>query len=168
MGAGVLLAVGLGAQAVGTTISARAAKQQAESDAIMHEYNAMVDEREAAAVRRASLDEQLIRRKEAKRLGKKQRALYAKAGVRIEGSPMEVMLESAIAQAEDIALLAREKDLGAKRLMSRAGLSRFKAKAAKRAGKLDVMSELFKGIDDMTGSFIDYEMIRNPGGMTNA
>lgn len=70
------------------------------------EYNASLLEYQAEVSRKTAKYEEARLRRVAGRVKSRQRALYAKAGVTFEGSPLEVMKETA-AEAETDALMIR-------------------------------------------------------------
>lgn len=154
----MLLAGSMGMAAAGSGMQARGERQRAKSQAAMYEYNAGVQRREAAQIRRANLDEQRVRRDEMRRTLKQRRVLYAKASVTMAGSPMETQLQTAQELAEDIARLTETYDIEAQRAMSQAGLDVYRAKAAKKAGRLGVRTTLFGGISDIAKLGLKYEL----------
>jgi hypothetical protein len=72
----------------------------------MAAYNAEVARRSAEAARKAGEYEKALREKKGEELLAKQRATYGAAGVEFEGSPLEVMADTA-AKVERDALAAR-------------------------------------------------------------
>lgn len=103
--------------------------QQAQAN-----YNAAVAERDAVAQRQAAAAQEQIIRARAARMLSKQRALYAKAGVTMEGTPLAVLADQA-QQAELDALTARyEGEIGAQRSQSQAAGLRASGTNALRAG----------------------------------
>jgi len=148
------------ASALAGGASAMGAYQAGKSQEALYKYNAKVKEREEAQIRRASMEEQLIRRTEAKRLLATRETLYAKAGVMMEGSPMEAQLQVAGDMAEDIARLTWQYDIAAQRAKSEATIERYKAKAAKRAMVIDVTTSLLGGGANIAMLGMNYQLTK--------
>jgi uncharacterized sporulation protein YeaH/YhbH (DUF444 family) len=155
---GTLAGAAVGSMVEGTAYQVRAARQAAKTQEAMYEYNAKVRQQEAAQIRRASLEEQHIRRDDMRRLLAKRRALYAKGGVTMAGSPMEAQLDVVSEFTEDISRMSLAYDIEAKRQLSGAGLETYKAKAAKRAGRLAVGTALFGGLSDIATLGLRYQL----------
>ena len=173
-----LSAASIAVSILGTFYQVRGIQTQAKSRGAVYAYNAQLLERnakiqeqnarkrieEAALVRRAGLEEQRVSRKEMRRTLKTHRTLYAKAGVLMEGSPMDFELQVVEDVSEDIGRLAKAYELEAKGITSQAaafrtlaetkrlrgGYETFKAKAAKRAGRLGVGTALVGSISDIS------------------
>lgn len=156
----VLAATAVTAIVMGTATQMQAQKQQAKSAEAMYRYNAEVMQREASQIKRAGLEEQRTHREDMRHLLKRQRALYAKAGVRMEGTPMEVQLETISVMSEDIARLSEAYDIEAERAVSAAGLETYKARAVRRAGRLAVGTTLFGGVSDIATLGMKYQLQR--------
>jgi hypothetical protein len=160
MSAGALLLASLAMQGTGTALGVQGARHAAKSEEAIHKYNAQVNLQAAAEERRASLEEQLIRRKAATRTVKSMRAGYAKSGVQVEGSPMLNMLESVEAMASDIDILAQERSTRVRRLTSEAGVNLARAKIAGKTGKFNVLSSLFSGVGQMASTGLNYKLLK--------
>lgn len=126
---------GLGLQIAGQVKAGRAASAQAKSQAALDEYNAQLAEREAVEAREAAAFEERKFRKGGERLKARQRVGFAKAGVTFEGSPLEVMEQTAIELETDALMIRRGGLLGARRLTAEAGLQRFAGRSALLRGK---------------------------------
>jgi len=140
--------IAVAATAAGITVmQVMGMREEAKAQAAMYKYNAEVARRDAAAKRRASLEEQQIKREEMRRRLKTQRAQFAKAG--FVGSPMEVQLQTIETMVADISTLRYTRETEARRFESQAAIEMFKRKAAIKAGKIGVGTALFKGIGDI-------------------
>lgn len=142
-----LMATGIGLQVAGQVQAGREAKAFGESQAALREYNAQLAEREAIEAREAAAFEERKFRKGGERLKARQRLGFAKAGVTFEGSPLEVMEQTAIELETDALMIRRGGQLGARRLTAEAQLQRFagrsallKGRAARRASTISALS----------------------------
>jgi hypothetical protein len=97
-------AVGYVVSAIGAGVSAYGQIQQGQNQSAMATYNAKLAERNAKIAKDNAEYEARQKRRETARLIGKQRALYGKSGVTMEGSPLEVVQETA-AQGEMDALM---------------------------------------------------------------
>ena len=100
----------------------------------MADYNARLAEQQAAAERsKAKLEEARHRRKVEKLKGT-QRAMFAKAGVTMEGSPLLVMEETAAEGELDAMLIRAGGEARAAELYGEASLSRMRGRQRRTAG----------------------------------
>ena len=130
---GVLLSgVGIGGQIAGGIIRSRAAEDQAKavSDAAL--YNARLAEIEGA-------EEYKRRRKAARKQIGSYVAQVGKSGVRMEGSPLEFLVQNA-EELERDALNAMVE------AQNTAALERSRASGAKKAGRMGAGTELLGGL----------------------
>lgn len=128
-------ATGLGLGVLGQFQAGRAAEAQAESQAAWHEYSARLSEREARETQEAAAYEEEKLRKAGVRLKATQRARYAKAGVMLEGSPEDVLVETAEEIAMDALMIRRGGMAGAQRYTAEAALERMAGKSALLKGR---------------------------------
>ena len=128
-------ATGLGLQMKGQYEAGKQAEAQGKSEAAMREYNAQLAEREAAEAQTAAAYEEKKFRKGGERLKARQRALYAKAGVTPEGSPLEVMEQTAVELEKDALMIRRGGELGYQRYTAQAGLERMAGRSALLRGR---------------------------------
>ncbi len=97
--------VALGVAAIGAVGAAAGTVYQGIRMNKAEQYNAEVAEQKGEAIRRSTDFEIARRREDIDSLTSRQRSLYAKAGVKLSGSPLTVMVDT-IADAEhDIAVL---------------------------------------------------------------
>lgn len=133
---------GLGLQMKGQYEAGKAADAQAKSQAAWNDYNAQIAEREAGETQAAAAYEESKLRKGGERLKARQKVLYAKAGVTPEGSPLDVMEQTAAELEMDALMIRRGGQLGYQRYTAEAGLERMvgrsallRGRAARRAGR---------------------------------
>ena len=145
-------ATGLGMQMKGQYEAGKAAESQAKSQNAWNEYNAQVAEREATEAQATAAYEEKKHRKAGERLKARQRVMVGKAGILPEGSPSEIMKETANELEIDALMIRRSGTTGAQRLRSEASLSRMtgraallKGRSAKRASYLNVASAGLSG-----------------------
>ena len=111
------------------------------------QFNAAVSRANAQAVRQsADLDIQR-QRKAARRLKGAQIAGYAKAGVRLEGSPLEVLLDSASEAELDIMITDYNARVGIAQAETQ-------TKQYKRAGRVALQQGLFAGAKTLLTSAV--------------
>jgi len=140
------LAIGVGTALAGTAMSAYSQYEQGKSQQRWSEYNAAIAERDAESARQSAEYEAGLTRKEKEKTLARQRALYGKAGVTLEGSPLEMMAETAGEYEMDALMIERGGKLESQRYRSEAQLSRMKGSAAKRAGYYGAGSTLLTGM----------------------
>jgi len=138
---------GLGLQMKGQYEAGKAAQRQAESEAALREYNAQLAEREAIEAQEAAAYEESKHRKAGERLKGRQRTLYAKAGVTFEGTPLDVMEQTAAELETDALMIRRGGLIGAQRLTAESQLQRFagrsallRGRAARRSSQLGMLT----------------------------
>ena len=122
------------AAVAGAGLSAYSQIEQSKAQEKMSQYNAAVARQDAEAAREAAAYEELRHKDETGRLRGRMLALYGKSGVTMEGSPLEVMAESA-AQAElDTLAIRRAGATAASRHEAQAQLDVIRGRSARRAG----------------------------------
>lgn len=127
--------VGMGLGLLGQYQAGKSAEQQAESQAAWHEYNAQLAEREARETQEAAAYEEEKLRKGGVRLKATQRARYAKAGVGFEGSPLDVLEQTAYELETEALMIRRGGQAGYQRYTAEAGLQRIAGKSALLKGR---------------------------------
>jgi hypothetical protein len=153
--------------------------QQADANAIeaasVAEYNARLMENQALQTDMDARENIRRQRVEAKRYQATQRARFAKAGVTEEGSPLEVMAETAallemdaqevnrqarVRTAELAAGAAEERRRGAfqaKQYRSQAGFERAYGAAAGRAANIQSAATLLSGVSSYAGTRLEFK-----------
>lgn len=137
MGAAVIpliIAAGI-VQTVSTVQQGRAAEAQGRAQADIAARNALLAERQAEEQRVAAAAEALRQESEGKRLQGRQRALIAKSGVELRGSPLSVVVETAQELEADRLTILREGAIRAGTLREKAGIFRAQGVSAKSRGK---------------------------------
>jgi len=140
--------------------------QQGQSGGKAEEFNAAVSRANAQAIRQ-SADLDITRQKRAaKSMKSTQIARYGKAGVKLEGSPLEVLLDSASAAEFDMAIT----DYNAKVNMAQAeaGATQHEqaAKVYKRKGITEGMNTLLSastGLQNMLAPKQNYAYVSGKG-----
>ena len=143
---GFIGVVALVASAAGTVMQAKAQNQAAKAEAARLKFNARVKENEAKNKRRALLEEQHIRRGQARRDLESTRAKLMGQGTTMSGSSLTVLLQATEDMAADIAAVSTEREAGIRALSNSAAADRMSAKNARKAGKLSVASTLVGGV----------------------
>ena len=108
--------------------------QQAQAQKQAAEYNARVAEMQAEAARRQGVLEQYKIKRAKRRMLGTQRALYAKAGLSLEGTPLEVLADTAAQYDLDLATSKYNTQIGVGRALYEASYQRYAGKQAYRAG----------------------------------
>ena len=126
-------------------VAAVAAVSQAQSARSAAKHNAAIAERNALLSRRQAAMNEAAQRKDAYRAMGRIRAGYSAAGVTLEGTPLDVLEDSA-AEAELDALNIRYKgELSAIGYQGEAGLQRMRAKSALSTGVFNAGTALLAG-----------------------
>lgn len=138
---GTMLTIGGGLMTAVNAIS------QGNAAAASANYNARVAENNAIAVRQqAAADEARQRRLAAKRSGSLV-AGYGATGVTVEGSPLDIMEESAMQEELDALTIRYNGELAASNFMATAGMERARASNARTSGYMGAGTALL-----MTGA----------------
>ena len=140
-----LAAAALVTSIAGTAMSVYSQVEQGKSQNEWSQYNAAVAERDAVAAQQSAEYDASQKRKETEKLLGRQRALYGKAGVTLEGSPLLLMEETASQGELDALMIEREGKLKAGNYQSEAALSRMKGSSAQKAGYYGAGSSLLTG-----------------------
>jgi hypothetical protein len=131
--------------AVGTAISAASAIQQGQAAKNAANYNAQMEERNAQISRQnAAIEEEKQRRQGDLRLGS-MRAGYGASGVAIEGSPLDILEQSAAQEELDALTIRYRGELGAYSSEQEATLSRYRGATAERSGYMQAGSSILMG-----------------------
>lgn len=146
-----LMMASIGMQAVGTLMQSRAQQVAAK-------FNAEIAQRQAEEMRtRGEIEKYRIEREKRRLLGR-QRALYAKAGVRYdEGSPLEVLADTAAEFELDKAISEYNTQTGIGYYNAKSALNRYRGRQSRYAGIAGA------GMTLLTGAMNMYE-----GGYLNA
>ena len=129
----------------GTVASAGQQYQQGKEQRKLYKQRAGVALADAAAVAKATKFEAREKRKEGKRFKARQKALFAKSGVRIAETALLVMGETEAEFERDAAFITEGGLVKEQRLRSQAGFERKMGKSAFRAGRLGAGATLLTG-----------------------
>ena len=132
----------VGMEIAGRYQEAKAARDEAD-------YNAEVANRQAEAISQAGkLQEYRIKRRKRLMAGR-QRSLYAKAGLVIEGSPLEVLADTAAQYDIDLAASRYNTATGVSNKRYASRYSRYRGKQSMNAGYLKMGGTLLGGYNSM-------------------
>lgn len=137
--------VAMAVMGTGIVMSTQQQYQQGKEQRKLYEQRATAAEADAAAIAKATEYESREKRKEGTRFKARQKALFAKAGVRITGTPLLVMKETARAFERDAAFITEGGMVEARRLRSQAGFERDIGKSLYKAGKWGAGTTLLTG-----------------------
>lgn len=131
--------------AAGTAISAYGAYQQGKMQRDLNEYNAQIAENNKVLADQQHAIDFKEHQKRYRRLLGKQRVSYAKSGVAIEGSAIDVIEEGAIDSAWQVAIMKYNRDVKKAGYTASAQRSRFVGDSAYYAGKWNAAGSLLTG-----------------------
>ena len=131
--------------AAGTVVSAYSAYQQGKMQRDLNEYNAQIAENNKVLADQQHAIDFKEHQKRYRRLLGKQRVSYAKSGVAIEGSAIDVIEEGAIDSAWQVAIMKYNRDVKKAGYAASAQRSRFVGDAAYYAGKWNAAGTLLSG-----------------------
>jgi len=151
--------VAIAMEAVGTGMEMIGNHKEAQEQAKAEDFNAYISEQRAKNIRRAK-DEEIrkIRRNKDSMLST-QKAKYAKAGVLFEGSPLEVMTDTATQFELDVANTEYNYETEARAQEDEADFRRKRAKDIKSAGMMNAFATGAYGGSNLATSF--YNMNQN-------
>jgi len=131
----IALIVGTSLQAAGQIQQGRVAEAEGEAQEEWAEYNAKVMEADAAErMAAAKMEESRVAREQKMARGV-QKAAFAKAGVTLEGSPLEVIADTYEQYAIDRGLVLRQGLLASRGLRQQAQFARYRGQIARAKGK---------------------------------
>lgn len=142
MGVGLL---GAAVSFAGAGYAGMAQMEAGKSQAALSEYNARVQEQQAEQLKSDSRIGANAQRRQGEMLKSKQRALYAKAGVTADGSPLLIQAEQAAIIEQSALDVERTGNVKAAYALSQAELDRMTGRAAKRAGKMQGTATILSG-----------------------
>ena len=147
VGAGKLLPlIGTGLDIAGTLQAGRAVDEQSKLEQARAEQQALQEEIRGT-------EEERLRRKAGEKLEARQRAQFAKGGVKVgEGTPLLIMAETVLDATEDIEAIREGAKARASSFRFTGQTFRSIGKAQKTASKLKAGSSLLSGISNITRS----------------
>lgn len=121
--------------------------QQMKQQQEMQEYNAKVAEMQANRHRREKREQLRRQRKRKERALSQQRGAFAKAGLEMSGTPLDVMADTAATMELEALDTAYAKESQARQAEQRAGVNRMQASATKQARPLALGATAFQGVN---------------------
>ena len=131
---------------LGTLTQASSQVQAGKTQAALFEYNAQVAEQQASLARKRGEIEADQQRRKAKRLSAQQRALYGASGVKLTGSPAQVLIDTAMEQEFDARMIEYNASIESMNAMSDASISLMKAQQARSSSYMNAGSTLLTGV----------------------
>jgi hypothetical protein len=131
---------------VGGAVAALGAIQSANAQAAAANYNAKVAKRnrdEAIGQTHAAIADKVM---ENNRQMGSIRAAYGASGLQLDGSPLDVLEDTATEQAYDVAKIRYKGRMQAAGYSEQAALSKLEAKSAKTAGYIGAASAIIGGV----------------------
>lgn len=122
-------------QVAGVKAQMQEARYTGEAMRQVEEYNAAVLRQQADLIRKSGELDIARQRKQAVAFKARQKALYAKAGVLLEGSPFEVIVDSAAEAELDIGITKYNTEIAALRAESQARYHEYLGKEYYREGE---------------------------------
>lgn len=136
----------------GTGMAISGQQKEAQDRAETEAYNAQLADQQAKDTEEAGKLEEDRLKREKKRLMSRQKALYAQAGVNpLEGSPLEVMADSAASMELDIAANRYNTKSGVNRYIGEGNYRRWLAKNVKAQAPFAMGSTLLTAGSGMAG-----------------
>lgn len=133
-----LFVLSTGMQALGSLLQTRAQMQAAEFNAALARQRAEQEERAK------EIDLYQLKRRKRRLLGK-QRALYAKAGLDIEGTPLEVLADTEAQFELDKRLAEYNREIAKRQAETESSFYKFRRRQLATLGLADVGSTLLTG-----------------------
>lgn len=131
---------------VGGAIGAIGAIQSANATSAAAEYNAKVAKRNRAAALDQTEAAMRDKRLENSRQMGAIRAAYGSSGLQLDGSPLDVLEDTAVEQAYDVSKIKYKGRMQAAGYSEQAALFKLEAKSAKTAGYIGAASSIIGGV----------------------
>ena len=149
--------LGFGTSILGEIAKAYGQKQSGRDEQLANEMNAAVSRANASAIRTVGDFQVASLEKQKKRFRSTQHAGYAKAGVRSEGSPIDVMIDSAAEYEKDILISKYNTRVGEIQSTLAETMSNIEGKKAKKMGTAKMWGTLLSTTSNLAsmgvGSF---------------
>ena len=146
-----LLAAGLGLG--GGILSGIGAKQQGDFQSDLSTFNSRQSTIDAQISRQNSEARAKAIRRSGRQLTGAQRVSFAKSGIRLEGTPLEVMAQSMENIELDAIATKQQGEFQAKQLETQAKFQKEQADAQSRAGTLGLIGGVLGGVTSAAGLF---------------
>lgn len=154
--------IGLALSAVGTGVAIKGGIDQAKASEEAGEFNAKVAENNAKAEQdRAQFEAQQIRKRNLVMLGK-QKSAFAKSGVNLSGSALDVMFDSESQGELDVLAAVYGGNLGANYQRSRGQLARTAGQNAATAARYGAASTALTGLGQGASQYSRMSRRNNP------
>lgn len=140
-----LTSIAIAATAVGTGLSVYGQLQQASNAKALGQYNAKLAEEQAKQTEMDARETLRRKRQENKKFSSRQRGAYARAGVLNEGTPLEVMAETAGTLELQALDYAREQKQQAVNLRAQGAMDRAAGSMQARAAQIQAGASLLQG-----------------------
>lgn len=151
MGLEALAIAAITTSVVGTGVSAYNQYQAGKAQNRIAQQNANNEEIEAAAAERDARIFANNQRAQGEKLLARQRALYAKSGVVMEGTPLLVQADTAAELEKEALEIERQGELTGYRRRAQARLDRMQGASAKRAGRYGAIGTILSGAGSAAG-----------------
>jgi hypothetical protein len=162
-----LLIAGTTVQAVSTIQQGRAAKKQGEFQAKIAARNAEQSIKDAEGKRTAASEAAIQRERQGSALKARQRALFAKSGVELRGSPLSVLVETAQDTEADRLTILREGAIAGASDEFRAGVLTAQGRAARARGsaaqRASILSAVGTGASGFAQAGLASSRFKSPG-----
>jgi hypothetical protein len=140
-----------GAMLASTALTVAGQVQSSRAQSAAASANAAMQRQEADSARAIGSARQEAQRRRARELLGEQRAAIGQAGIGWGGSAQDVLEQSAATAELDTMNIGYESELQARGLMSRANISEFEGKQAKKAGMLRAGTTLLGSVANYGG-----------------
>lgn len=143
--AGTTVTLGDVMMVAGTAMSALGAMSSAQAQSNAAKYNAQLAERNAQISRQQAAAQEERQRRQAYLQRGAARAAYGAAGVDLEGSPLDILEQSALQAELDAQTIRWKGEVGAGGYEGEAGLNRARASSAMTSGYMGAGSAILMG-----------------------
>lgn len=147
----IMTTIGPALSAIGTAVSVVGAFSQGRQSSDAAKYNAKLAEQNAVTARQQGAAQQEQQRKMAEKKIGSMAAAYSASGVSYEGSPLDVLAESAGNAELDYQTIKYNTELRAMGYNNTASLERSKASNAMTSGYMNAASSMLKGAGSLSG-----------------
>lgn len=154
--------IGLAISAVGAGVAVHGQIRQAEAAEDAADYNAAVAEQSAKAEQdKAQYEAQRIRKRNLLMLGK-QKAAFAKSGVNISGSALDVIYDSELEGELDVLATLYSGSFGANYQRARGRLAKMEGRNAATVARYGAASTFLTGTGRLASNYPEFNTDRRP------
>lgn len=144
-------------QAAGSFVSAIGAAQQSNAQSAEYKARAAYDKRQALLERLKGAYEANQLKAKGERVFATQRASFAEAGVKLEGSPEDVIIDSRVENELDVGAVLWGQNVAAQNYDYQAKIDQMNAKQAKKAGVFAALAPTLQGFSSLSTAYQDYK-----------